>query len=195
MSNKPVSERAWMQTRAALWEAIRGLKTFTPRELRYETRCSTSQVSEYLKGLAAAGIVERMGDGLYALINDCGIEPPRVRRDGSRVTQGLGREQMWRTMKMLREFTPLDLSVNASTEAAQVKLSTAKDYCHFLQQAGYLAAIRKGKGTGRGGQQTLYRFIPARNTGPHPPMVQRVKQVYDPNLCEVVWDSEEGRHE
>ena len=32
---------------------------------------------------------------------------------------------------------------------------------------------------------TRYRLI--RNTGPRPPMVQRIDAIYDPNLGAVVW--------
>lgn len=42
----------------------------------------------------------------------------------------------------------------------------------------------------RGRIRARYRFIAGRNSGPRPPQVQRLKQVYDPNLDRVVW-----RHE
>lgn len=205
MSRKPINEVSAMQTRAALWGAIRRLKTFTAFELRNETRCTIAQVQEYVTGLAAAGILlitgQKGGRGVirpalvYRLERDLGIEPPRVRRDGTPVTQGLGREQMWRTMRMLKDFTALDLSVQASTEEAQVTVGTAQEYCKFLARAGYLIVIRAGKGTGEGGIPTIYRFVQARHTGPLPPMIQKVKQLYDPNLGQVVWSSEEGSHD
>lgn len=195
MSQQPVSERARLKTRAALWAAMRSLKRFTPKELRYETRCSRDQVAEYVKSLVASGHLERVAVGLYELVRDTGIEPPRVRRDGTPVTQGLGREQMWRTMKLLREFTAVDLAVASSTEETPVEHSSAQEYCQYLALAGYLTLARRGKGLGRGGVQALYRFVPSRNSGPLPPMIQRVKAVYDPNLETVVWDSEEGRHD
>lgn len=194
MARKPVSEIKQMETRAALWAAIREMGLcFTARQLRLETRCSKSQVEEYLKGLTAAGILSKeglssvSGSMMYSLAKDTGIEAPRVRRDGSTVTQGLGREQMWRTLRMLREFTAVDLAVQASTEEAPVSTETAKEYCHFLALAGYLAVVLPGKGVGKGGVLTRYRFVPTRNTGPLPPMIQRVKAVYDPNLKAVVW--------
>jgi hypothetical protein len=198
MSQRPINERARLKTRAAIWEAIRLLKTFTLSEVRKETRCSDSQVREYLTGLTAAGILKReqipaaKPQHRYILIKDIGIDPPRVRRDGTPVTQGLGREQMWRTMKSFGVFTSLDLSVQASTEEAAVSLAAAKEYCHYLALAGYLAVVRQGKGKGKGGVLSAYRLI--RNTGPLPPMIQRVKSVYDPNTGTVEW-SEEDRHD
>lgn len=194
MSRRPVSSINVLQTRGAIWAAIRELGRFTIPELRKQTRCSDNQVRDYAAGLTAAGILTRDGAS-YTLAKDQGVEPPRVRRDGTAVTQGLGTEQMWRTMRLLGEFTALDLSVQASTEENPVRLETAKGYCKYLQRAGYLATVRQGKGVGSGGVLTRYRFIPTRHSGPLAPMIQRVRQVYDPNLGQVVWSQEEGRHD
>lgn len=206
MARKPVNEVKSLQTRDAIWEAIRKIggsnAVFTSREVRRETCCSRSQIDEYIAGLTAAGylriVAEKDKPGsshLYTLENDCGIEAPRVRRDGSAVTQGLGREQMWRTMRLLKEFTALDLAIQASTEEAVVQPQTATEYCRYLALAGYLTVISKGRGKGSGGVPSRYRFVPTRNSGPMPPMLQRTKQVFDPNLDQVVWSSEEGRHD
>lgn len=203
MARRPVTEVRALETRAALWAAIRAFgRPFTSREIRRETRCTVDQVSEYLRGLTAAGILGAEPDPsspgpihrlLYTLERDLGVEAPRVRRDGTFVTQGLGREQMWRTMRMLREFTVLDLAVNSSTEENPVAEETAAEYCHYLALAGYLAIVRQGGGVGKGGVPSLYRFVPTRYSGPLPPMIQRVKAVYDPNLKNVVWSEEVGR--
>jgi hypothetical protein len=200
-----MNERVWLQTRAALWSAIRQLGTFNARELQAETHCSAGQVNDYLTGLANAGILVLSGtqggrgcikpSNIYRLAKDTGIEPPRVRRDGTLIAQGLGREQMWRTMRMLREFSPIDLAVQASTEETAVSVSTVQEYCTFLTRAGYLTVVRRGQGVGKGGVPAIYRFVPSRNTGPQPPMIQRIKQVYDPNLGKVVWSSEEVCHD
>lgn len=195
MARKPVNEISALQTRTLLWTTIRTLGTFTLRDLWGETRYAKDSIRDYLIGLEAAGFVERLpGDstrqaGSWQLVRDNGIEPPRVRRDGTPITQGLGREQMWRTMRQLKGFTALDLSVQASTEEAAVTFSTAQEYCKYLARAGYLAVVQIGHGTGQGGIPTRYRFISTRNTGPQPPMIQRTKQLYDPNLGKVVWSS------
>jgi hypothetical protein len=110
---------------------------------------------------------------LYRLLRDEGVEAPRVRPDGSRVTMGQGREAMWRTMRILtRPWTPRELAVHASTEEHPVALQEAQDYAQRLCRAGYLH---------RTAAQT-YRLIPARYTGPQPPRIQRTKAIWDPNL-------------
>jgi hypothetical protein len=204
MANKPIDKRRPDEKREAAWAAIRELKEFTVRDVWYRTRLSKSTVQDYLQGLTAAGILRvtdtRAADfgaraKVYALVRDVGMEAPRVRRDGTAVTQGLGREQMWRTMRILGEFSVRDLAVNASTEECQVAEKDAKDYSHFLAKAGYLVVTRPGKGIGKGGVQTRYRFIQQRFTGPKPPKIQRIKAVYDPNLQQVVWSSREVKHD
>lgn len=195
MSRKPINEISALQTLGALWVAIRQLQSFTPAQLRKETRCSVSQTREYIAGLTAAGILERSEEdrqATYLLVKDIGIEAPRVRRDGTLVTIGLGREQMWRTMRLLKEFSHLDLSIQASTEEAPVSIGTAQEYCRILCHAGYLTLVRVGKGTGSGGQLALYRFVPSRYSGPLPPMIQRSKSLFDPNLKKIVYSEEAG---
>ena len=185
MSRKPVDQCNPLQTREAIWQAIRALKTFSPKEVRMETRCSSGQVEDYLKALLAAGLIERIeGErGRYILVKDPGAVAPRLRRDGSEVTMGRGREQMWRAMRVLGQFTLRDLVVHATTEEHSVAENEAASYCQFLAQAGYL--VRKGGN---------YLFLRSRYSGPRPPMIQRVKQVFDPNLGKVVW-SQGGDHD
>ena len=184
MARKPVNEVHLLATREALWAAIRQLDGwFSARQLRDETCCTTSQTREYLTGLTAAGILEKDSAtrGVrYTLVRDCGAEAPRVRRDGSTVTQGRGREQIWETMRALGDFTPLDLHALGSTDDHVVALSEAETYCRYLCLAGYLARLAKDR----------YRLI--KRTGPKPPMIQRVRRVYDPNLKQVMWSEGGG---
>jgi hypothetical protein len=204
MARKPVHTIRHGESRDAIWATIRELVTFTVRDIWLHTRLSKSTIQDYLQGLARAGYLTITGTRpadfgskatIYTLTRDVGIDAPRVRRDGSLVTQGLGRELMWRTMRILGEFSARDLAVTASTEDCPVAEKEAKDYSHFLHKAGYLALVRAGKGTGNGGILNRYRFIKARFSGPKPPMIQRVKAVYDPNLEKVVWSSQEVAHD
>lgn len=194
MPPKPIDKRNVLETREAIWTAIRRLKVFTSRRLYMETRCSRETIKEYLTGLTAAGYVSALTNAApgpleYALARDCGIDAPRVRRDGTEITQGRSRENMWRAMKIIGDFTYRDLAVHAATEETPVAEAEARDYCYHLHRAGYLALITAGKPGSRttAGALTLYRLLPSKYSGPKPPMVQRVKQVYDPNLKKVVW--------
>jgi hypothetical protein len=122
------------------------------------------------------------------LLKDVGVDAPRVRKNGEQVTQGLNREQMWRTMRILNSFNATELGVTASTEDVQIIVNDAKDYIGHLHKAGYLVQTALAN---NGGGLARYRLFPTMNTGPRPPMVQRVKHVFDPNLNKIVWPVEE----
>lgn len=209
MARKPVTEYAGGKgPRQHIWEAIRALaaagdEAFNeqaihcsmPRAARMVIEMAT--VRDYRHCLVAAGILgvvapslDRRTPATYRLINDEGLEAPRVRRDGSRVTQGLAQEQMWRTLRILTSDTNgRELAAHASTPHIQVAEVAARDYLLALFQAGYLLCTQEGKGTGKGGIQGRYRLKPSRNTGPRPPMICRAKVVYDPNEDKVVWSA------
>ena len=210
MSRKPVNEISALENRQAVWEAIRAKKAdFTVRGISEETRLRVSSVRDYLTGLVNAGYLEKelvpwRGTVLtwYRLFKDVGREAPRVRADGSLVTQGNKREQMWRTIWIIKQFTPRDLAIQASVDGSIVNLADAQDYCKHLAHAGYLKGRDSGLGTRNGcdhspvtgPQSLLYLAVPGRYTGPLPPMIQRTKQVYDPNLKAVIWKEDEHDH-
>lgn len=188
MSRRPVDQIAGsgdVEGRQAIWEAIRAQDgPFIVPDLFGETSISPHTIRSYLRALAAAGILERtehperagLRDSVtWRLIEDEGFYAPRVNRNGVRVTQGLGVEQMWRTMRMLKEFSSRDIALHASTDTVRVTDETARSYCSMLMTYGYLRCIRKA--TPR--RRATYRLV--RNSGPLAPQIQRVKQVFDPN--------------
>lgn len=177
--------------RDAIWVEIRKQRTFTYRSLREATDIPHKTIQDYLTGLEAAGIVARRGTTdagavSFELAKDKGVHAPRVRKDGSDVEQGRATESMWSAMRMMKQFTPRDLAVHASTDVIPVSEVHAKDYCRHLAQAKYLRVIKPSKP----GTQAVYQFV--RFTGPKAPMIQRVKQVFDPNTGKVVWPAMEG---
>lgn len=195
-NRKPMDKLNGYDSREAMWAVIRSIKTFTVRELREETTLEISTVRDYVTGLCAAGYLEKdgtkpsgsAGKGIganavvYKLVKDAGVDTPRVRKDGTKVTQGQGRLNMWRTMRMIGNFTAKELAVNASTPDCIIKESTASDYAHHLCLAGYLR-----------NQGNRYLFKKTSYTGPKPPMIQRVKRVWDQNLKKVMWREDGGR--
>ncbi|MDA8230376.1 MAG: hypothetical protein M0006_03465 [Magnetospirillum sp.] len=179
------------QGRQAIWEEIRRQRDgFAVASIADATDIHPTTIRSYLTGLEAAGYIRRAVGGApsWTLSRDIGVEAPRVTKDGKPVIQGSAREQMWRTMRMLSgDWSWRDLAIAASTEEAPVNPGDAADYCVNLCRAGYLHLVTPGKGTGNAGIPARYRFVRSKYTGPKPPMVQRVKSVYDPNLRRVVW--------
>lgn len=206
MSRKPITQYVGGKgPRQCIWEAIRYLSAlnnqpFTdaniwsalPIAIRMDI--DVGAIREYRRSLIAAGVLETAEEaakfkaGIFRLVKDEGVEAPRVRKDGTRVTQGLAQEQMWRTLRMVGTDTNgHELAAHASTPAIPVAEVAARDYLQVLFHAGYLICTKEGKGTGRGGVQARFRLKPSRNTGPRPPMVCRTRVVYDPNEDKVVW--------
>lgn len=204
MARKPVTEYAGGQgPRQRIWNAIRSLHkagndAFTEREIWHatvgrETDIEISTVRDYRCCLVAAGILDSLGvkpgrfqEQRYRLVSDEGIEAPRVRKDGSRVTQGMAQEQMWRTLRTLKgDVNSLELAAHASTASIPVAATAAKDYLKHLKHAGYVVVTEEAVSKGRRNKLARYRLII--NTGPRPLMIQKTTTVYDPNIDEIVW--------
>lgn len=178
--------------RDALWATMRRMREFSRQDLVKVTDQPFETVKDYVRGLLRAGIVEATGElqhdgfsnrsqrAVYRLVNDCGVDAPRVRRDGS-LLPPLGRDRMWRSMRILKEFSPLDVAVAATLEAAPVAEEEARSYCLYLMRAGYLVEVEKGR---------RYRFLPSAYTGPRSPMIRRIKDVVDGNTGEVKWSGD-----
>ncbi len=221
MPRKPVTSLAGgIGPRQRIWDAIRAQgteRTWTTHDIVASTRgnrelsgtADLETVRTYTTCLEAAGIVcmvmqepGRYGRKHFRLVCDEGVDAPRVRRDGSRVTQGLPQEQMWRTLRMLggADTNARELAAHASSSVAPVSEVAASDYLRTLETAGYLDCTARGQGTGRGGVQSRYRLRADMNTGPKPPMICRTRVVFDPNLHQVMWaptvteeDADHGR--
>lgn len=195
MSRKPINlELSGGQSkRQRIWNLIRStnehgfdIADVTPGDINIKS------VRDYLAGLTNAGYLECIEDDApdkyprkrltYLLINDSGLEAPRVTKQGEKVTQGQGNEALWGAMQALGSFNARVLA-----EMAGVKENTVKTYCTMLQHAGYLTVDRRGKGIGQGGIATQYRLLTSKVNGPRPPMITRLKAVYDPNIHKIVW--------
>ncbi|MFN3985703.1 MAG: hypothetical protein ACK4KV_09435 [Rhodocyclaceae bacterium] len=209
MPRKPITIEGAASPRQRAWAAIRtrGVSAcWTLDDIQADTRraralggsVEPATLLTYVQSLVAAGLVRVVSSEkvrgncarkTYALVRDEGAEAPRVRRDGTRVIQGLAQEQMWRTLRMLGhgDTNARELAAHASSTSTTVAETAANDYLRRLAQAGYLDTTRPGHGTGRGGVLARYRLRPEMNTGPRPPMVCRTRVVFDPNLQAVVW--------
>ncbi|WP_342596345.1 hypothetical protein AAGT95_09615 [Salinicola lusitanus] len=181
-------------SRQQIWESIRTLHanklTITMARLDLLLpKVPASRITDYLRGLTAAGYLERNDPHKkpgkvveYRLARDIGFEAPRVRRDGSE-PPAPGREQLWRTMKIIGEFTAADLASAATTPDRTIAEATAHEYCKFLARADYLAITREPGPA----LPTRYRLAAGRWTGPMAPQIRRTKELYDPNTKSVVY--------
>jgi len=196
MSRKPIDQSVREpkpQGQDGVWVEIRRMKTFTALDIVKATDITKKTVTDYIKRLVAGGYLKQTvpaephGVHVFTLLRDAGVHAPRVRMDGTPVTQGGVNANMWRSMRIIKAFTPRELVAYSNTDTVKVSEQTAKTYCSMLLKAGYLRVMQKAV---PGKRQATYRFI--RDTGPKPPKIQRVKQVFDPNLNEVTY-RQEGR--
>ncbi len=176
-----------LDNRQIIWDALRaeaakGGASVSLSALIDRTKVNRKTASDYLVCLVAGGYVERidletLGCPVFRLIRDGGHHAPRLRKDGAAVTQGAGVNNLWRSMRMLKKFSVLDLALHSSTPAVNVSEATAQSYCSMLLATGFLRVIQKADPAK--GRKAIYRLI--REDGAKAPMIQRVKQVYDPN--------------
>ncbi|VVE67837.1 hypothetical protein PAN31117_02783 [Pandoraea anapnoica] len=184
--------------RQRIWEEIRRTRDdFTKHSIELATCVQPETIKTYLKSLELGGVIAAVGERRavvdrkhYRLVRDMGVEAPRLDRQGKPVTQSRGTENMWRTMRIMPDFTPRELALRASTPDTVVAEESAKSYVKCLAQAGYLVVIDPGHSfiPGKGAKQARYRLV--KRKGPRPPMIQRTKSVYDPNVGKIVWQEE-----
>lgn len=178
-----------------IWDAIRARRDdFTIQLIHSDTLATEGAIRHYLNALALGGYVERINQRTgyveqqrFRLVNDTGIEYPRLNAKGQPIARNLCTEAIWRTMRIVGgEFSTRELAAMASTPERPVAHSTASVYIGQLVRAGYVAKTKsRGKNT-----PPRYRFVSQRYTGPRPPVVGHNTYVYDPNLDKVVWQEE-----
>ena len=188
-------ERAGALTpRDRIWAAIRGFgiaDQFSVAEVMLLAEQRADTALSYLRGLVIAGFIiagsprpltQRREFMRFKLARDVGVEAPRVDANGKPVTQGIGREQLWRAMRIAKNFDCRELAAAASTGEHPVSIEEAKTYVKFLTRAGYLQLMNKVSGP----FASRYRFIRSRDTGPRAPLVTRDKSVIDGNTGSIV---------
>ncbi|MCG9086855.1 hypothetical protein [Laribacter hongkongensis] len=185
--------------RQRIWEAIRNRRDgFGYEDLCIDCRIEDRSIRTYVYSLQRGGFVEPLGErsstreaSRFRLVRDNGLEAPRLTRDGKPVAQGRGNESMWQAMRLIGPFCARELAAYASASGAAVSEGTAASYISALLKAGYLVVVEPSRAAGKHGRlQARYALPGSKYTGPRPPMIQRTKSVYDPNLGEVVWRQE-----
>lgn len=189
MSRRPSAtarrSRAMGHGQQAIWDMIRERESFTITEVWELVDMHRKSIINYVKRLVEGGYVRKAADFdtsfRYERVKSGSRHAPRLTRDGKPVKQGMGNRNMWRSMRMMGQFSPTDLAAHSTTEDTDVSLATAKAYCTELVRAGYLRVIQKARPPKK---QAVYKLI--NNTGPEAPQITRVTKVYDPNLKTVM---------
>ncbi|SEC23155.1 hypothetical protein SAMN05216178_3914 [Pseudomonas saponiphila] len=174
--------------RQRVWEAMRVIRDgFTAYEISRRSLVDDTAVRSYLQSLIKGGFVEVISGAKFEeqtlhLVRDVGAEAPAITREGKPSKTGKGTEAMWRTLRILGEMDADELAEQASI-AVPTTTWTARSYLKWLKRAGYVVEVQASTP----GKKARYRLAPGKYTGPRPPMIQRIGQVFDPNLGEVVF--------
>lgn len=174
--------------RQRIWEAIRAQReAFKITDITRKASTDRTVVNTYLQSLLRGGFIEVVSGAQFEeqtlrLIRDVGAEAPAITREGKPSSAGKGTEAMWRTLRILGELNADELAEQASI-VAPTTAATARAYLVWLKRAGYIVEVSRGKPN----SPARYRLAPGKNTGPRPPMIQKIGQVFDPNLGEVVF--------
>lgn len=143
-------------------------------------------VKRYMISLKREGYLEEVrryfGEPEFRLVRDSGVDFPKIMVGKKESYKETAKEIMWRGIRILGEFSAIDLLSLADTTAA-IKLSTAQRFIKHLNRAGYFDLAGKS----RPGMLSRYRLRRTMNTGPKAPMVQSGGQVFDPNIGKIVY--------
>lgn len=188
----------------AIWDEIRKQRhAFTLRSLwnviEKRRGGNMKTIHGYLSRLRLGGYITVLrhetlqGVGVinvYELSRDNGVEAPRLDKDG-KASAPQKIEHLWRSMRILGEFSFRDLAISASTEEVSISEQTARRYARALADAGYLVETAAGR---RQGSSTRWRFLQSKYTGPKPPILNRERtEVFDQNTRKIVWSRPEAQ--
>lgn len=179
----------------AFWELILALDKAGPwtiRQLVDRSNVTTGAIGQFVDALRLAGIaevVERRLNGRPGLdpaafyrLTRRPLDCPRLRRDGTELPEPQV-QVLWRTMRMVKSFSPRELVDLASEGGRSINLSHARSYVSLLISAG---VVVQQKSNGHG-QEGLYRL--KRDLGPRAPKILHARIVFDPNSSQVLGEA------
>jgi hypothetical protein len=164
----------------AVWTVALRLQAFSYSALAAETHTEIKVISQLVRGWHRAGVI--LDDGLGKGGKRLWKVAPNATLPVRPVVIGTVHGNLWRSMQLLKAFCPTDLMAHSSTDETRVTVEDASAYCQTLNRAGYLRVTRKAV---PGQREAIYRLI--RDTGPKPPVLRRIRAVFDQNLGEIVY--------
>ncbi len=162
---------------------------FSVRSIQQRSSASEPTVREFIGRLLRGRFIEQRIERpeIWFAVAKPQAETPRVRKDGSLIESAGAAQCMWNAMRTLFQqgFDAIDLAGYASTDEVKITLSAAQLYIKRLAAAGYLIKLQKGSSA-----TALWRLDPARNTGPHAPMILKTQLLFDPNKGDIIGAAE-----
>lgn len=161
------------------WEAMTVLKTFRLSQVNAALQhTNMDSLKAFAKRLEGKRIVRRTKDydeDFFTVIKP--KAKPFDKTKSRAVQANSGRQKMWQSMRILRDFEVAQVAATA-----EVTVNSAQSYISLLKKAGYLMVAKQAPRTGtaiaRAGEDTIYRLL--RDTGPTRP-IPRANGVFDAN--------------
>ncbi|EAU40191.1 hypothetical protein FP2506_11562 [Fulvimarina pelagi HTCC2506] len=190
----PSEQRTWM-----IVQLLDGQGTWTITDVALFAGDRPNVVHNYVARLEKAGFVKRVGKAapeagrhgndphLFEVVRKS-VEAPRISRDGTLMPERQN-QRIWRTMRMLKEFTIPELAGYASAAGDEIKVTSLRTYCAYLKRAGVIEDL------GRTHHRGPKRLKLAKKLGPRAPRILTANVVYDANAKATVGigDSREAR--
>ena len=189
----------YQSPRQRVWAAIRKHRDeFTIQQVADLGQMKYDSARDFITGLKNAEIIAEVRreklpnmskkiDLIYfRLVEDYGYNAPSVDRKGNILGKKTTvNKAMWNTLRITKQpVNAHELAALSSTDDQAVSIETADSYLRFLHHAGYLKIARAAHHAVR---KAKYQLLPHMNTGPNPPMIQRAKQVFDPNTNQLMY--------
>lgn len=164
LAQSPLNETAWARATA--------LDTFTHAELARQIGAEATTIGTFVRDWESQGWVERVDDKVaHARFRVIAGPTPEPSGGGSREAN------MWRAMRGLNAFSPIDIAAHADTGTVSVSVDDARAYIGVLFRHDYLRCVRKADPSKA--REASYKLV--RNTGPKAPVLKRIRAVLDPN--------------
>lgn len=164
------------------------LDTFSFFDLAAEVGSTTPTVRRIVADWEDKGLVKRLGKGAKNRMQFTVTErgkiklPATARAEAEAMTTP--ERNMWTAMRMLKNFEPSDIAVNARTETLDVTVEEARNFCRMLLR-GDQPYLRVRRTAIPGRREAAYQLI--RDTGPMPPRECRVRAIFDDNLASFTY--------
>lgn len=167
---------------------------WTIETLVRQTNVTTRSLSQYVDRLRKGGIVEKIAElppsakgrkpaAVYRLAQRPYLAP-RLDRNGQVLPETL-QQTLWRTIKIVKLFTPRELAGEVSfARDEDVDLGAVRFYVGALTSAGILAVSRHVKSR----QEAQYRLV--KLLGARAPQVLAARVIFDPNSNAVIGTAE-----
>lgn len=167
------------------WEAMKVFRRFTLTKVHTATQKNTREsLKAFFKKLEADGVIERVAsyDEQEFIIRSKKSNPFKQVTKPTAISKNSGRQRMWQSMRILKDFDANQIAVTAD-----VSIASVSSYISQLKKSSFIIVVKAAPKTGplidRIGETSIFRLL--RNTGPIRP-IPKANGVFDENTGELV---------